>query len=149
MKENIHPKYFQTTAHCACGATYQIGSTKENIRIDICSNCHPLFTGTEKLLDTAGRVEKFKKKYEQAAEREKIKKDTSAQKKAEKKRVEKEKEELSVMAKIEELRKGKPKEAKAPPKKEEPARAKEAAPHKKPAAHKVTPKKSAPKKKSK
>jgi len=63
MKEEIHPKYYRTTATCACGATYAIGSTKENIRVDICSNCHPLFTGKQKLLDTEGRVERFKKKY--------------------------------------------------------------------------------------
>lgn len=63
MKEGIHPKYFQTTATCACGAVYKIGSTKENIRVDICSACHPLFTGKEKLLDAEGRVQKFKKKY--------------------------------------------------------------------------------------
>jgi len=63
MKENIHPKYFKTTATCACGATYEIGSTKQNIHVDICSGCHPLFTGKQKLLDTEGRVQKFKKKY--------------------------------------------------------------------------------------
>lgn len=63
MKEGIHPKYFQTTAHCACGASYEIGSTKQNIKIDICSACHPLFTGKQKLLDTEGRVQKFKKRY--------------------------------------------------------------------------------------
>lgn len=63
MKKEIHPKYHRTTATCACGATYDIGSTKENIRVDICSNCHPLFTGKQKLMDTEGRVERFKKKY--------------------------------------------------------------------------------------
>ena len=63
MKDKIHPKYYKTTATCACGATYDIGSTKENIRVDICSNCHPLFTGKQKLMDTEGRVERFKKKY--------------------------------------------------------------------------------------
>jgi large subunit ribosomal protein L31 len=63
MKQDIHPKYFKTTATCACGATFDIGSTKDNIRVDICSNCHPLFTGKQKLMDTEGRVEKFKKKY--------------------------------------------------------------------------------------
>lgn len=63
MKENIHPKYHKTTATCVCGAQYQIGSTKENIRVDICSACHPLFTGKQKMLDTEGRVQKFKKKY--------------------------------------------------------------------------------------
>ncbi|MBI5701875.1 50S ribosomal protein L31 [Candidatus Saganbacteria bacterium] len=63
MKEGIHPKYFKTKASCACGAEYEIGSTKENIRVDICSACHPLFTGKQKLLDTEGRVQKFTKKY--------------------------------------------------------------------------------------
>lgn len=63
MKEGIHPKYFDTTAHCACGTTFKIGSTKENIRVDICSACHPLFTGKQKMIDIEGRVQKFKKKY--------------------------------------------------------------------------------------
>ena len=68
MKEKIHPKYHKTTVTCACGATYEIGSTRENIRVDICSACHPLFTGKQKLLDTEGRVEKFKKKYAKATQ---------------------------------------------------------------------------------
>ncbi|NQU17722.1 MAG: 50S ribosomal protein L31 [Candidatus Saganbacteria bacterium] len=63
MREKIHPKTFITTATCACGAVYKISSTKENIRVDICSACHPLFTGKQKLMDTEGRVSKFKKKY--------------------------------------------------------------------------------------
>ena len=63
MKPGIHPKYFNTTATCACGTTFDIGSTKENIRVDICSKCHPLFTGKQKLLDIEGRVQKFQKKY--------------------------------------------------------------------------------------
>lgn len=63
MKPEIHPKYFTTTATCACGATYEIGSTRQNIRVDICSACHPLFTGKQKLLDAEGRVQKFQKKY--------------------------------------------------------------------------------------
>ncbi|MDD5594117.1 MAG: 50S ribosomal protein L31 [Candidatus Margulisbacteria bacterium] len=63
MKPGIHPKYYQTKAICACGATYDIGSTKEKVHVDICSACHPLFTGKQKLLDTEGRVQKFKKKY--------------------------------------------------------------------------------------
>ncbi len=71
MKEKIHPKYFQTVATCACGATHRIGSTKENIKLDICSACHPLFTGKQKLLDTEGRIEKFKKKYANVALRKK------------------------------------------------------------------------------
>lgn len=63
MKENIHPKYFKTTATCACGGAFDIGSTSENVRVDICSACHPLFTGKQKLLDAEGRVQKFQKKY--------------------------------------------------------------------------------------
>ena len=63
MKPEIHPKYFQTKAICACGASYEIGSTRENIHVDIFSACHPLFTGKQKLLDAEGRVQKFKKKY--------------------------------------------------------------------------------------
>lgn len=63
MKLEIHPKYFKTTATCACGAAFEIGSTKENIKVDICSACHPLFTGKQKLLDAEGRVQKFQKKY--------------------------------------------------------------------------------------
>lgn len=61
MKADIHPKYFATAkATCACGAQYVVGSTKETIEVEICSACHPFFTGTEKSLDTAGRVERFK-----------------------------------------------------------------------------------------
>ena len=63
MKEKIHPKYFDTTATCACGAVFEVGSTRENIRVDICSACHPLFTGKQKLMDIEGRVQKFKKRY--------------------------------------------------------------------------------------
>lgn len=71
MKEAVHPKYFQTTATCACGATFKVGSTRENIRVDICSACHPLFTGKQKLLDIEGRVEKFKKRYANVTPRQK------------------------------------------------------------------------------
>ena len=63
MKAEIHPKYFKTTATCACGAIFDVGSTKENIRVDICSSCHPLFTGKQKLMDIEGRVQRFQKKY--------------------------------------------------------------------------------------
>ncbi len=63
MKENIHPKYFQTKAVCACGSEFQIGSTKEQIKTEICSNCHPFFTGKQKLVDTTGRIDRFNKKY--------------------------------------------------------------------------------------
>jgi large subunit ribosomal protein L31 len=63
MKKDIHPKYTETTITCACGHTLHTRCTKENLRVDICSNCHPFFTGKQKLLDTAGRVERFQKKY--------------------------------------------------------------------------------------
>ena len=61
MKKEIHPKYFdKAKTTCVCGATYNFGSTKETINVEICGNCHPFYTGNEKVLDTAGRVEKFK-----------------------------------------------------------------------------------------
>ena len=63
MKEKIHPKYYQATVTCACGETFTVGSTKENIRVEICSKCHPFFTGQQKIIDTGGRVERFKKRY--------------------------------------------------------------------------------------
>ena len=63
MKEGIHPKYELTTITCACGNVIQTRSTKKNIHVEICSKCHPFFTGKQKLVDTAGRVERFKRKY--------------------------------------------------------------------------------------
>ena len=63
MKADIHPKYSNTTIKCACGNLMEIGSTKSNIRVEICSKCHPFFTGKQKLVDTAGRIERFRKKY--------------------------------------------------------------------------------------
>jgi large subunit ribosomal protein L31 len=63
MKKDIHPKYIQTKVRCACGTEFLTGSTKENIRVEICSKCHPFFTGKQKLVDTAGRVERFNRKY--------------------------------------------------------------------------------------
>ncbi len=63
MKDKIHPPYFRTTVTCACGETFETGSTKENLRVEICSRCHPFFTGKQKFVDTGGRVERFKKKY--------------------------------------------------------------------------------------
>lgn len=60
MKADIHPTYYSnSTFTCACGAVYPIGSTKEKVNVEICSNCHPFYTGTEKVLDAAGRVDKF------------------------------------------------------------------------------------------
>lgn len=63
MKANIHPKYNDTTITCACGNVIHTRSTKQSIRVEICSNCHPFFTGKQKLIDSAGRVEKFQKRY--------------------------------------------------------------------------------------
>jgi large subunit ribosomal protein L31 len=63
MKEKIHPNYQESTIICACGEVIHTRSTKPNLRIDICSKCHPFFTGKQKLVDSAGRVEKFMKKY--------------------------------------------------------------------------------------
>ena len=63
MKEAIHPKYFDVEARCACGATWKTRSTKPELHLEICSSCHPFFTGKQKLLDTEGRVERFTKKY--------------------------------------------------------------------------------------
>ena len=65
MKAEIHPKYHEVTVTCACGATFKTGTTKEGdvMKVDICSNCHPFFTGKQKLVDTGGRIDKFKKRY--------------------------------------------------------------------------------------
>ena len=63
MQKDIHPKYEQTQVRCACGAVIETGSTKKDMRVDICSNCHPFFTGKQKLVDTGGRVDRFKKRY--------------------------------------------------------------------------------------
>ena len=63
MKSDIHPKYEKVTVKCACGNTFETKSTRLNLQVEICSVCHPFFTGKEKLVDTAGRVEKFRKKY--------------------------------------------------------------------------------------
>ena len=63
MKEGIHPRYEKATIHCACGNVVETRSTKENIHVDICSACHPCFTGKLRLVDTAGRVERFNRKY--------------------------------------------------------------------------------------
>jgi large subunit ribosomal protein L31 len=67
MKKGIHPVYREATVHCACGATFKTRSTVGNINVDICSSCHPFFTGTQKIVDTEGRVERFKKKYARKA----------------------------------------------------------------------------------
>ena len=63
MKEKIHPKVYETTITCICGNVIHTRSTKQTIRVEICSNCHPFFTGKQKFVDSAGRVEKFQKRY--------------------------------------------------------------------------------------
>lgn len=63
MKNGIHPEYYETTVRCACGNEFKTGSTAKEINVEICSKCHPFFTGKQKLVDSAGRVERFKRKY--------------------------------------------------------------------------------------
>ena len=63
MKSDIHPNYVETTVTCGCGETFKTRSTKDKIGVEVCSKCHPFYTGTQKLVDTAGRVEKFQRKY--------------------------------------------------------------------------------------
>src|SRR5215831_7695835 len=67
MKANIHPELHEVLVHCACGETWTTRSTKKELRIEICSKCHPFFTGKQKLVDSAGRVERFRKRYEKKA----------------------------------------------------------------------------------
>ena len=69
MKPDIHPKYEDAKVVCACGDSFTTRSTAKDIHVDICSSCHPFFTGKQKLVDTEGRVEKFKKKYRKAKEK--------------------------------------------------------------------------------
>jgi len=63
VREGIHPEYFEVDARCACGATWKTRSTKKELHLEICSSCHPFFTGKQKLIDTEGRVERFTKKF--------------------------------------------------------------------------------------
>lgn len=63
MKEGIHPNYQGTTITCACGEVWETGSTKQNIHVEVCSKCHPFYTGRQKLVDTGGRVDRFKKRF--------------------------------------------------------------------------------------
>ncbi|MDR2468334.1 MAG: 50S ribosomal protein L31 [Spirochaetaceae bacterium] len=63
MKQGIHPNYETTTITCACGQSFETRSTAKDIKVEICSACHPFFTGKQKLVDTAGRIERFRKKY--------------------------------------------------------------------------------------
>jgi large subunit ribosomal protein L31 len=70
MKQGIHPKYEKVTAACACGHSFETRSTKSEIKMEICSNCHPFFTGKQKLVDTAGMVDKFQRRYTKKAAKE-------------------------------------------------------------------------------
>ena len=63
VREGIHPEYFDVEVRCACGATWKTRSTKQELRLEICSNCHPFFTGKQKLVDTAGRVERYRARH--------------------------------------------------------------------------------------
>ena len=69
MKADIHPEYHEVTVTCVCGNTFKTRATKEKIELEICSQCHPFYTGKQKLVDTAGRVERFRRRYAQAEER--------------------------------------------------------------------------------
>ncbi|HHY97346.1 MAG TPA: 50S ribosomal protein L31 [Firmicutes bacterium] len=63
MKKDIHPKFYITTITCACGERFEVGSTKKDLKVEICSKCHPMFTGKQRIVDTGGRVERFKKRH--------------------------------------------------------------------------------------
>jgi len=63
MKQGIHPEYVIAKVHCSCGNTFETRSTKPDLRVEICSNCHPFYTGKQKLIDTGGRVERFQRRY--------------------------------------------------------------------------------------
>lgn len=92
MKTNIHPTYFaEVTVTCACGNTFVTGSTQEKISVEVCSACHPFYTGKQKLVDVAGRVDKFKKRLVEAENMKEAKKQAKA-KKAPKKTAKKDKE---------------------------------------------------------
>ena len=69
MKTGVHPDYVESTVVCACGNTWKTRSTKEQVHLDVCSKCHPYFTGEARLMDTAGRVERFRKRYENSPKR--------------------------------------------------------------------------------
>ena len=72
MKEKIHPQYFpQTKVVCSCGNIFYTGSTKKEIHVELCSKCHPFYTGAQRMVDTAGRVERFRRRYEKQAEKQK------------------------------------------------------------------------------
>ncbi len=80
MKKDIHPAYYQTVIRCACGNEIETGSTKKDIRVEICSKCHPFFTGKQKLVDTGGRIERFMKKYEKFQQQQQKNQESSEEK---------------------------------------------------------------------
>ena len=82
MKAGIHPEYHEVDVRCACGATWKTHSTKPELRLEICSNCHPFFTGRQKLVDTEGRVERFTKKYGQVTVADRRRQEAERKKKA-------------------------------------------------------------------
>jgi large subunit ribosomal protein L31 len=86
MKEGIHPEYQEATVTCACGYTFKTRSTKPVIKLEICSNCHPFFTGRQKLVDSAGRVERFQKRFAKTEGKTIRKKETPVQPKVEARR---------------------------------------------------------------
>ena len=76
MKKDIHPTYKRVAVRCACGNEFETGSTIDSIKVEICSKCHPFFTGKQKLMDTAGRVERFRRKYAQFNKQQEQKQET-------------------------------------------------------------------------
>lgn len=63
MKQGIHPEYVDATVHCSCGNTFQTRSTRPQLKVDVCSNCHPFYTGTQRIMDAAGQVERFRRRF--------------------------------------------------------------------------------------
>ena len=94
MKKDIHPEYRMTTVRCHCGHEFEAGSTKKNISIEICSQCHPFYTGKQKLVDSAGRIERFRRKYGDylGKNKEELKKEAKEKPKKEVKKEEKQEE---------------------------------------------------------
>lgn len=140
MKKDIHPKYELAIVRCACGNEVEIRTTKPGINVEICSNCHPFYTGKQKLVDTAGRVDRFRRRYglaedastaEAIARGEKLRKDKEARVKKKKKVAEAKTETKKAKAKAE------PKKAKA---EAAPAKKPRAAPKAKPPRRKTEPK---------
>lgn len=100
MKKDIHPKYYSDAKiKCACGAELAAGSTRENLEVEICSSCHPFYTGDKKVVDTAGRVERFKQLAAKSAAKKEAAKDAKAAKKAGKKSEQKEGKSLKSLKK--------------------------------------------------